>query len=64
MTTQVLRKHETKVNITQETSKFSLITVMTMASLVGIWALGCLVGGLASSGTGNLIKGYITAIFG
>ncbi|MBM9512353.1 hypothetical protein [Desulfogranum marinum] len=64
MTTQVLRKHETKVNITQETSKFSLITVMTMASLVGIWALACLVGGLASSGTGNLIKGYITAIFG
>ena len=64
MTTQVLRKHETKVNITQETSKFSLITVMTMAGLVGIWALACLVGGLASSGTGNLIKGYITAIFG
>ena len=64
MTTQVLRKHETKVNITQETSKFSLITVMTMASLVGIWALACLVGGLASSGTGNLIRGYITAIFG
>ena len=64
MTTQVLKKHETKVNVTQETSKFSLIAVMTMAGLVGIWALACLIGGLANSGTGNLIRGYITAIFG
>ncbi len=64
MTTQVLQKHETKVNVTQETSRFSLIAVMTMAGLVGIWALTCLIGGLASSGTGNLIRGYITAIFG
>ena len=64
MTTQVLKNSETKVNVTQETSKFSLITVMTMASLVGIWALACLIGGLASGGTGNLIKGYITAVFG
>ena len=64
MTTQVLKKQDTKVNVTQETSKFSLVAVMTLASLVGIWALACLIGGLASSGTGNLIRGYITAIFG
>jgi hypothetical protein len=64
MTTQILKRNETKVNVTQETSKFSLIAVMTMASLVGIWALACLIGGLASSGTGNLVMGYITAVFG
>lgn len=64
MTTQILKNSETKVNVTQETSKFSLIAVMTMASLVGVWALACLIGGLASSGTGNLIRGYVTAIFG
>lgn len=64
MTTQVLKKQDAKVDIGQETSKFSLIAVITAASMVGIWAIACLIGGIASSGAGALVKGYISAILG
>lgn len=64
MTTQVINKTETKTDIAQETSKFTIRIVMTMAALIGIWAVACLVGGLASGGLGNMIQGYISAILG
>ena len=64
MTTQVINKTDSKSDITQETSKFTIRIVMTMAALIGIWAVACLVGGLASGGLGNLIQGYISAILG
>ncbi|WP_028585993.1 hypothetical protein [Desulfogranum mediterraneum] len=64
MTTQVLKKETTNTDISQETSKFSLIAIITMASLVSIWSFVCLAAGLANSGAGNMIKGYITTIFG
>ena len=64
MTTQIINKSETKIDVAQETSKFTIRVVMTMAGLIGIWALACLIGGLASAGMENLVKGYITAIIG
>jgi hypothetical protein len=64
MTTQIINKNETKTDVAQETSKFTVRIVMTMAGLIGIWALACLIGGLASGGVGNLIQGYISTIIG
>ena len=64
MTTQVSNKTETKTDIAQETSKFTIRVVMTMAALIGIWAVACLIGGLASGGVGTLIQGFISAITG
>lgn len=64
MTTQVINKTETKTDVAQETSKFTIRIVMIMAALIGIWAVACLVGGLASGGLGNLLQGYITTILG
>ena len=64
MTTQIIDKNETKTDIAQETSKFTIRLVMAMSGLIGIWALACLIGGLASGGIGNLIRGYISAIIG
>lgn len=64
MTTQVINKTETKTDIAQETSKFTIRVVMTMAALIGIWAVACLIGGLASGGLGTLIQGFISAITG
>jgi hypothetical protein len=64
MTTQIINKTETKTDVAQETSKFTVRVVMTMAGLIGLWALACLIGGLASGGIGNLIKGYISTIIG
>ena len=64
MTTQVINKTETKTDIAQETSKFTIRVVMTMAALSGIWAVAGLIGGLASGGVGTLIQGFISAITG
>lgn len=64
MTTQIINKNEAKTDVAQETSKFTIGVVMTMAGLIGIWALSCLIGGLASGGFSNLIKGFISAITG
>ena len=64
MTTQIINKNETKTDVAQETSKFTIRVVMTMAALIGLWATVCLIGGLASGGFGNLIKGYISTIIG
>ncbi len=64
MTTQIINKTETRTDVAQETSKFTVNVVLTMAGLIGIWAVACLIGGLASGGFGNLIKGYISTIVG
>ena len=62
MTTQIINKTETRTDVAQETSKFTVNVVLTMSGLIGIWAVACLIGGLASGGFGNLIKGYISTI--
>lgn len=64
MTTQIINKNETKTDVAQETSQFTVRVVMTLSALIGIWALACLIGGLASGGVGNLIQGYISTIIG
>jgi hypothetical protein len=64
MTTQIINKTETKTDIAQETSKLTIHVVMAMSVLIGIWAVSCLIGGLASGGVGNLIRGYISTIIG
>ena len=64
MTTQIINKNEAKTDVAQETSKFTIRVVMTMAGVIGIWGLACLIGGLASGGIGNMIKGYISTIVG
>ena len=64
MTTQIINKNETKTDVAQETSKFTVRVVMAMSGLIGIWALTCLNGGLSSGGVGNLIRGYISTIIG
>ncbi len=64
MTTQIINKTESRTDVAQETSKFTVRVVMTMAGLIGAWALACLIGGLASGGLTTLIRGYISAITG
>ncbi len=64
MTIQVLKKEEAKVDAGQETSKFILNAAITLTCLIGLWAVVCFIGGLASSGVGALVKGYISTITG
>ena len=55
---------EARVDIGYETSRFALNAGMGMAALIGLWGLACLIGGLATSGTGGLLRGFVTAITG
>lgn len=64
MTTQVLTKKQTKTDVARETSKFFLGSVIVLSSLISIWAIACLVGGLYANGLGATIQGYLTAITG
>ena len=48
MTTQVIKKTESRTDVAQETSRFTVGVIMTMAGIIGIWAVSCLIGGLAS----------------
>ena len=64
MTTQVIKKTKTSTDVAQETSRFSVGVIMTMAGIIGIWAISCLIGGLASGGFSALLRGFVTAITG
>ena len=64
MTTQIIKKTKTSTDVAQETSRFSVGVIMTMAGIIGIWAISCLIGGLASGGFSALIRGFVTAITG
>ena len=50
MTTQVIKKTESRTDAAQETSRFTVGVIMTMAGIIGILAVSCLIGGLASGG--------------
>lgn len=52
------------IDLKEETSRTALGIGIAMAALVGLWGVACLIGGLASSGLGGVIRGYFTAIFG
>ena len=60
MTTQVIKKTETRTDVAQETSSFSVGVIMTMAGIIGIWAISCLIGGLANGGFSALIRGFVS----
>ncbi len=60
MTTQVIKKTKTSTDVAQETSRFSVGVIMTMAGIIGIWAISCLIGGSASGGFSVLISGIST----
>lgn len=64
MTTQVLSKKQTKTDVARETSKFALGSVIVLSSLISLWAIACLIGGLWANGLGTTIQGYLTAVTG
>lgn len=64
MTTQVFTQKKAKSDVAQETSKFVLGSVIAMASLISLWAIACLIGGLMANGFGDTIRGYISAVTG
>ena len=57
-------KTETRTDVGYEVSRFTLGVGIAMASLIGIWGFACMIGGLATSGTGELLRGFLTAVTG
>ncbi len=55
---------KTSTYVKEETSKTALGIGIAMAAIVGLWGLACLIGGIASSGIGGVIVGYIKAVTG
>lgn len=67
MTTQLINKTESKQKTDSALvfSKFTVNLVFVMATMIGIWAAACLVGGLISAGgVGELLNGFVSAITG
>lgn len=50
--------------MTHDVSQVGVGVITVMAALIGIWGIACLFGGIAQSGVGELISGYITAVTG
>ena len=64
MRTTATAKTETRTDVGYEVSRFTLGVGIAMASLIGIWGFACMIGGLATSGTGELLRGFLTAVTG
>lgn len=57
-------KTETRTDVGYEVSRFTLGIGIALAALVGMWGFACMIGGLATCGMGELLRGFLTAITG
>ena len=48
----------------RDATEVGIKVIAVLAALIGIWGIACLVGGVAQSGIGEMINGYITAVTG
>ncbi len=64
MRTPTITKERMDVDINSELLNFSLRCGTVLSALIGVWAVSCLVSGLSSVGSINLVKGYLAAITG
>ena len=48
----------------RDAAEVGIGVITVLAALIGIWGIACLFGGIAQSGVGELINGYITAVTG
>ncbi|MBU0943604.1 MAG: hypothetical protein KJ804_16755 [Proteobacteria bacterium] len=64
MATHTQTTTRTQEDTGYETSKFALGVGISMAALVGLWGMTCLISALANVGTVNVLKNYFVAISG
>ncbi len=50
--------------LSRDASEVGMGVIMVLAALIGIWGIACLMGGLAQTGIGEMVSGYITAVTG
>jgi len=64
MTTQTTTRTQSRVDIGQETAKFTLSACAVISVLIGLWATACLISGFVSSGAGTMLRGYLSTLTG
>ena len=64
MTIHTIARTETEIDFAQETGQYTVKAIGVLSALIGAWGISCLIGGLASCGAIDLVKGYITALTG
>ncbi len=55
--------HETSSAV-DTASRTSMVVMSAFSGMVGLWAVACFVGAMASNGPAGLIKGLVTAVTG
>lgn len=64
MKTPIITKKKIAVDITDEVMNFMLKVITVLGTLIGFWAVSCLMAGLISVGPLKMMRGYITAVTG
>lgn len=64
MESLITTNEKTHIDISDEVTSFSLKLGTVVSALIGIWAVVCLVAGLLSAGTNDMLLGYFSAITG
>ena len=64
MNANTITRTEVKADVEYEASKFGMSLIVAMATLIGLWGVACLAGGLATNGVGGMLRGYLNAITG
>jgi hypothetical protein len=64
MNSPIITREQIKVDVADETMKFTLKVGKVVSALIGIWAVSCLVSAFINIGPLQMVKGYITALTG
>ncbi|MEN8257862.1 MAG: hypothetical protein ABFS09_08380 [Thermodesulfobacteriota bacterium] len=59
----VKETHDSQADLDQA-SKLGLGMILSLAGLVGVWSVACMVSALTTQGIGAVVKGFMTAITG
>ncbi|MBU0961441.1 MAG: hypothetical protein KKD01_15610 [Proteobacteria bacterium] len=64
MTTNTQVTTRSQVDVGCETSQFALGVGVTVAAMIGIWAVVCMASTLLDNGLGGVMRGLVGAIVG
>ena len=55
---------ETANDAIDSISKVTITAMASISSLIGLWAVACVVGAIASNGPAALVSGFVSALIG
>lgn len=64
MKAPIITNDKIETNVSDEVMSFGLKIGIALCSVIGVWAVSCLLAGLIKFGAAKMVSGYITAITG